>query len=70
MKPLEKKKLVNDIGRELQSRMTFSEIDTYFNLMEFQLIISQVTIVNMFISRRYFRTLMMKLLLKLQMNFK
>lgn len=30
MKPLEKIKLVDDIGRELQSKMTFSEIDTYF----------------------------------------
>lgn len=31
MKPLEKLKLVDDIGRELQSRMTFSEIDSYFS---------------------------------------
>lgn len=30
MKPLEKIKLVDDIGRELQSKMTFSEIDSYF----------------------------------------
>jgi len=30
MKPLEKIKLIDDIGRELQSRMTFSEIDSYF----------------------------------------
>lgn len=30
MKPLEKIKLIDDIGRELQQRMTFSEIDTYF----------------------------------------
>lgn len=29
MKALEKIKLIDDIGRELQSRMTFSEIDTY-----------------------------------------
>jgi hypothetical protein len=31
MKPLEKIKLVDDVGRELQSRMTFSEIDSYFS---------------------------------------
>jgi hypothetical protein len=30
MKPLEKIKLIDDIGRELQQRMTFSEIDSYF----------------------------------------
>jgi len=30
MNALEKIKLIDDIGRELQSRMTFSEIDTYF----------------------------------------
>lgn len=30
MKPLEKIKLIDDIGRALQSRMTFSEIDSYF----------------------------------------
>ncbi len=29
MKPLEKLKLIDDIGRELQSRMTFSEISSY-----------------------------------------
>ena len=29
MKPLEKIKLIDDIGRDLQSRMTFSEISTY-----------------------------------------
>ena len=30
MKPLEKLKLIDDIGRDLQSKMTFSEIDSYF----------------------------------------
>jgi hypothetical protein len=30
MKPLEKVKLIDDIGRELQSRMTFTEIESYF----------------------------------------
>lgn len=30
MNALEKIKLIDDIGRELQSRMTFSEIDSYF----------------------------------------
>ena len=30
MKALDKIKLIDDIGRELQSRMTFSEIDSYF----------------------------------------
>jgi hypothetical protein len=30
MKPLQKIKLINDIGKELQKRMTFTEIDSYF----------------------------------------
>ena len=30
MNALEKIKLIDDIGRELQSRMTFSEIASYF----------------------------------------
>jgi hypothetical protein len=31
MNALEKIKLIDDIGSELQSRMTFSEIDAYFS---------------------------------------
>lgn len=31
MKPLEKIRLIDDIGRDLQSRMTFSEIASYFH---------------------------------------